>query len=322
RAGNLGDYIIMKKIAIVFPGQGSQSIGMGKSLYERFASARAVFDAANDVLGYDLKGMAFSGPASDLDRTENTQPALLAAGVAAFRVLIEETGVHPTSFAGHSLGEFTALCAAGVLDFKDAVRLVHLRGRFMQESVPQGVGKMSAIIGLGLNDVIEACGSASTTESVVVAANVNGPQQVVISGHADAVLRAEGIAKQKGAKMIVPLVVSAPSHSPLMKNAAERLAAELKGIGLRQFNVPVYSNVEATLVADPTLVPRLLVRQLTSPVQWVDIIKRMKADGVTTVLEAGPGKVLTGLVKRIEPSLETVNFSEAADLDKVKAALR
>jgi [acyl-carrier-protein] S-malonyltransferase len=192
----------------------------------------------------------------------------------------------------------------------------------MQESVPQGVGKMSAIIGLGLNDVIEACGSASTTESVVVAANVNGSQQVVISGHADAVLRAEGIAKQKGAKMIVPLVVSAPSHSPLMKNAAERLAAELKGIGLRQFNVPVYSNVEATLVADPTLVPRLLVRQLTSPVQWVDIIKRMKADGVTTVLEAGPGKVLTGLVKRIEPSLETVNFSEAADLDKVKAALR
>ncbi|MBI5236719.1 MAG: ACP S-malonyltransferase [Deltaproteobacteria bacterium] len=312
----------MKKIAIIFPGQGSQSIGMGKSLYEGFASARAVFDAANDALGYDLKGIAFSGPAVDLDRTENTQPALLTAGVAAFRVLSEEAGAHPVSFAGHSLGEFTALCASGVLDFKDAVRLVHLRGRFMQESVPYGVGKMSAIIGLGLGEVIEVCASASTAENVVVAANVNGLQQVVISGHAGAVDRAGAIAKLKGAKMIAPLQVSAPSHSPLMKNAAERLAEELKGIGLRQFNVPVYSNVEAALVADPTFVPGLLVRQLTSPVLWVDIIKRMKADGVTTLIEAGPGKVLTGLVKRIEPSLELLNFGEASDLDKVKAALR
>lgn len=312
----------MKKIAIIFPGQGSQSIGMGKSLYEGFASARAIFDEADAVLGYDLKGMAFSGPAVDLGRTENTQPALLAAGVAAFRVLSEETGVHPASLAGHSLGEFTALCAAGVFDFKDAVRLVHLRGRFMQESVPQGVGKMSAIIGLNLSEVIEVCAEASTEDSVVVVANINGPQQVVISGHAGAVEAAGGIAKQKGAKMIVSLVVSAPSHSPLMKNAAQRLASELKGVGLRQFNVPVYSNVEATPVADPTLVPGLLVRQLTNPVQWVDIIKRMKADGVTLFIEAGPGKVLTGLVKRIEPSLETVNFSEAADMDMVKAALR
>lgn len=311
----------MTRLAIVFPGQGSQFVGMGKSLCEAYPVAARTFDEANDVLGFDLRSIAFEGPAQTLDRTEFTQPALLTASIAALRVYNERSKSVAGFYAGHSLGEYTALVAAGALMFKDAVRIVHLRGKFMQEAVPAGVGKMCAIIGLDIADVIVVCDAASTPDAVVVPANINSPGQIVISGHAAAVDRAAELAKEKGAKRALPLQVSAPSHSPLMSPAADRLGVELAKIGWLALSVPVLSNVEAEPMKAASDISRLLVRQLTSPVRWVDIIKRMKADGVGRIMEAGPGKVLTGLIKRIEPDIVTTNLGEAADVDKAVEAM-
>ncbi|OGQ58086.1 MAG: [acyl-carrier-protein] S-malonyltransferase [Deltaproteobacteria bacterium RIFCSPLOWO2_02_FULL_53_8] len=312
----------MTKFAIVFPGQGSQFIGMGKSLCEAYPVAKQTYEEANEAIGFDLTRIIFEGPAETLDRTEHTQPALLTASIAALRVYIERNGAVPDFYAGHSLGEYTALVAGGALKFKDAVRIVHLRGKFMQEAVPAGVGKMCAIIGLDIPDVTAVCEAASTPDEVVVPANINSPGQIVISGHAGAVDRAAVLAKERGAKRALPLQVSAPSHSPLMSPAADRLAIELAKIEWAMLSVPVVSNVEAEPMKGASSISGLLVRQLTSPVRWVDIIKRMKADGVTRIMETGPGKALTGLIKRIEPDILTVNLGEAADVDKAVEAAR
>ncbi|MBI5468537.1 MAG: ACP S-malonyltransferase [Deltaproteobacteria bacterium] len=312
----------MSKTAIVFPGQGSQFVCMGKTFYDEFDAARKTYEEANDALGYDIARLSFDGPQTGLDRTENTQPALLTAGIAAYRALCGKVQLTPAYFAGHSLGEYTALVAAGVIEFRDAVRLVRLRGKFMQEGVPEGVGKMCAILGLDLEAVTVICDSASLDAARVVPANINTSEQIVISGHAAAVDIAASLAKERGAKRVVPLPVSAPSHSPLMEGAAERLDAELEKIKFGSFNAPVLTNVEAEPLTDPSRVRELLKLQLTSPVRWVDIIKRMRADGVGTVIEVGPGKVLTGLAKRIEKEMNALSLSEAGDMDRVLEALR
>jgi len=312
----------MSDIAIVFPGQGSQFVCMGKTFYDDFDAARKTYEEANDALGYDIARLSFEGPQSGLDRTENTQPALLTAGIAAYRALGARVQLNPRYFAGHSLGEYTALVAAGVIEFRDAVRLVRLRGKFMQESVPEGVGKMCAILGLGLEAVTSICDSASLDAARVVPANINTSEQIVISGHAAAVDIAAGLAKERGAKRVVPLPVSAPSHSPLMENAASKLDSELGRIRFSSFTAPVVTNVEAEPLTDPSRVRELLKLQLTSPVRWVDIIKRMRADGVGTVIEVGPGKVLTGLVKRIDKEINALSLSESGDMDGVLEALK
>ena len=311
----------MLKTAFIFPGQGSQSVGMAKSFHDSFDIAKKSFDEASAVMGLDMAKLCFEGPEELLNRTEYTQPALLTASIASLRVLYEKTSFRPSFFAGHSLGEYTALVAAGSLDFKEAIRLVHLRGVFMQESVPAGVGKMCAIIGLSLPDVQVICDSASIDTAQVVPANINSPEQIVISGSAAAVDIAAGMAKDRGAKMVVPLQVSAPSHSPLMENAAERLASELDKITIKDPATPVYTNVEAEPVTSKARRKELLCLQLTNPVRWVDIVRQMKAAGAGTVVEVGPGKVLTGLVKRTEKDMNTLNLKDAADLEKVVGAL-
>lgn len=310
----------MKKIAFVFPGQGSQSVGMARGFFNEFDVARNTYEEANSNLGFDIAGLSFDGPAELLDRTENTQPALLTASVAMLRVLRERSRVVPAFYAGHSLGEYTALVATGAMDFGAAVRLVNRRGVFMQEGVPQGVGKMCAILGLDINAVSLICESASIDAARVVPANINSPEQIVISGHAAAVDIAAGYAKDRGAKRVIPLQVSAPSHSPLMEGAAVRLAAELEGVEVRPFAVPVVTNVEATPTTDASRIKGLLVAQLTSPVRWVEVIGRMKKEGVTDIVEIGPGKVLTGLIKRIDREINTYNLTETSDLEKVLEA--
>jgi [acyl-carrier-protein] S-malonyltransferase len=311
----------MKDVAYIFPGQGSQHVGMSRGLYDNYPSARAAFEEASDALGFDIAALSFNGPAEALDRTENTQPALLTASVAALRVLDEASGARPSCVAGHSLGEYTALVAAGALGFADAVRLVRLRGIFMQEAAPEGAGGMCAIIGLGLEDVAVACAEASSGGALAVPANINSPEQVVISGHRPAVERAAEIARKRGAKRAVMLQVSAPSHSPLMAPAAERLESELERAAFRASSPRVFTNVEARGESDPAALKDLLVRQLTSPVRWVETIRAMRAEGTSCVVEVGPGKVLSGLVRRIDRDILTLNLGEPGDLDNVLNAL-
>ncbi len=310
-----------EKAAFVFPGQGSQSVGMGKGFYENFAGARKVFDEANEALGFDIRGLSFNGPKEELDRTEFTQPALLAASMAALAALRETSAVEPDYVAGHSLGEYSAIAASGGLGLRDAVRLVHLRGRFMQEAVPQGRGSMCAIIGLGQDAVREACIRASSDGEVVVPANINSPEQIVISGHAGAVEKAAAIARGMGAKRAITLQVSAPSHSPLMAPAADRLKAELEKLGFSGLKIPLVTNAGAEPVIGAAEVKDSLVRQLTSPVRWVDVVRRMRLGGVGLIVEIGPGKALAGLVKRIEKDMNILNLGEPSDIEAVASAL-
>ena len=305
------------KLALVFPGQGSQSVGMLSDLYAEFATVRQTFTEASDALGYDLWQLVSNGPDTDLNETHRTQPALLTASVAVYRVWLEQGGAKPDYLAGHSLGEYSALVCAGVLSLSDAVKLVEKRGQYMQQAVPAGTGAMSAIIGLDDAAIAKACEEAAQGE-VVSPVNFNSPGQVVIAGNKAAVERANELCKAAGAKRALPLPVSVPSHCALMLPAAEKLAADLAALEFHPAVIPVLNNVDVSVAADPAAMKDALVRQLHSPVRWTESIEWLAAQGVDTVIELGAGKVLSGLIKRINKDLNTASVP---DLVALKAAL-
>ncbi|QXO64260.1 ACP S-malonyltransferase [Morganella morganii] len=307
----------MSAYAMVFPGQGSQSVGMLADLAANFLVVEATFAEASAELGYDLWALVQNGPEEELNKTWQTQPALLAASVAIWRVWQEKNGAMPAMMAGHSLGEYSALVCAGVLDFKEAIRLVELRGRLMQEAVPAGTGAMYAIIGLENDAIAKACEDAAQGQ-VVSPVNFNSPGQVVIAGEKDAVERAGALCKEAGAKRALPLSVSVPSHCALMKPAADKLAVALKNI---TFNTPIFSvvnNVDVKIETSADAIRDALVRQLYNPVRWTETVEFMAAQGVEDLLEAGPGKVLTGLTKRI---VKTLTSSAVNDMSSLETAL-
>jgi [acyl-carrier-protein] S-malonyltransferase len=301
-------------LAFLFPGQGSQSVGMLGGLAGAYGEVRETFAEASDVLGRDLWSLAAEGPAEELDRTENTQPAMLAAGVAVWRCWRRRGGTMPAAVAGHSLGEYTALVCAGALDFADAVGLVAERARLMQAAVPAGQGAMAAILGLDDAQVIAVCAEQAQGE-VLAAVNFNAPGQVVIAGAADAVERGVAAAKAAGAKRAMVLPVSVPSHCALMQDSAEQLAGRLAATTIRLPSVPVLHNVSVASADSPDTLRRLLAQQLYSPVRWVETIRALAGMGITTAVEAGPGKVLTGLSKRIDKTITTLPVLDAAGLD-------
>lgn len=313
--------INMSKIAFAFPGQGSQAVGMGKSLAEEFPIAMDTFNEANEVLGFDLKEMCFNGPAEELNKTFNTQPALLTTSIALLRVLEEKYNAKPAFVLGHSLGEYSALVAGGALEFKDAVKLVYLRGKYMQEAVPEGSGGMAAVIGLEANKIDSICKEVTQSGNIVVPANLNSPEQIVISGSAEGVKVAGEKMSEAGAKKVVPLQVSAPSHSPLMKPAAVKLKQEMSKIIISDLLIPCVNNVDAAPYRDGTHTIDLLVRQLTDSVRWYESIETLKSDGVTDIVEIGSGKVLTGLLRRITRDIKGHSVAEAADIEKIGGLL-
>ncbi len=303
----------MSKTAFIFPGQGSQSVGMGKDLFDNFAVAREVFNEADDALGFKLSEMCFSGDEADLQLTANTQPAILTVSVAAYRSAVAEGFAGPSFVAGHSLGEYSALVAAGVLDFSDAVKTVRNRGTYMQEAVPVGVGAMAAILGLDVETVEAGCAEVADGQ-VCSPANINSPSQIVIAGDSAAVDRACEILKEKGAKRAIKLNVSAPFHCALMMPAQERLATDLAEIGYGEFEFPIFHNVDASLNSDPATVESKLTQQVSSPVRWLETIGNMSAAGVTKFIEIGPAKVLTGLVRQINKEAEYANVENTESL--------
>ncbi|EGQ7982092.1 ACP S-malonyltransferase [Vibrio vulnificus] len=307
----------MSKFAIVFPGQGSQAVGMLADLGEQYEIVKQTFAQASEALGYDLWALVQNGPAEDLNQTFRTQPALLASSVAIWRVWQELGLAQPENLAGHSLGEYSALVCAGVIDFQEAIKLVELRGQLMQEAVPAGTGAMYAIIGLDDEAIAKACEEAAQGD-VVSPVNFNSPGQVVIAGSKDAVERAGALCKEAGAKRALPLPVSVPSHCALMKPAAEKLAVALESIEFKAPQLPVINNVDVVAETDPAKIKDALVRQLYSPVRWTESVELMSSQGVEKLLEMGPGKVLTGLTKRIVKSLEAVAVNDVASLDAVK----
>lgn len=307
----------MSKFAIVFPGQGSQAVGMLAELGEQYDVVKQTFAEASDALGYDLWALVQNGPAEDLNETFRTQPALLASSVAIWRVWQELGLEQPANLAGHSLGEYSALVCAGVIDFKEAIKLVELRGKLMQEAVPAGTGAMYAIIGLADDVIAKACEDAAQGE-VVSPVNFNSPGQVVIAGSKDAVVRAGALCKEAGAKRALPLPVSVPSHCALMKPAAEKLAVALESIEFNSPQLPVINNVDVVAETDPAKIKDALVRQLHSPVRWTETVELMHEQGVEQLLELGPGKVLTGLTKRIVKTLTAAAVNDVASLDAAK----
>jgi len=306
-------------VAFVFPGQGSQKVGMGRALAEAFPESRQTLAAADEALGFPLSRLCFEGPESDLQLTANTQPAILAVSVAAFRALIAR-GLRPDRVAGHSLGEYSALVAAGALGFEDAVVAARRRGAYMQEAVPVGEGAMAAILALDLAAVEQACREAAQGR-VVAPANINSPGQVVIAGHADAVKRAMEACQAAGARRAVLLPVSAPFHCALMAPAQERMAADLARIAFRDPEVPLVNNVDARMVRSADECREGLVRQVSAPVRWQQSVEAMAQDGVTTFVEVGPGTVLTGLIKKINKRAEVLNAEDPASLAGAALAL-
>jgi [acyl-carrier-protein] S-malonyltransferase len=301
-------------IAFLFPGQGSQAVGMGKELSEKHPVARQTFDEADEALGYKLSQLCFEGPEEKLRMTEVTQPAILTASVAAWRVL-HEKGFNPAFVAGHSLGEYSAHVAAGTLPFADAVRTVRYRGKYMQKAVPAGVGAMAAILGLDLEKVAAVCADAAQGE-VCEPANINSSEQIVISGHAAAVERATRLASERGAKRAIMLSVSAPFHCSLMKPAQDRLAADLSALNLQNPSVLVVCNVDAAVIEDAAAARDAMVRQVTGSVKWDQSVRLLIAKGIQTFVEVGPGKVLSGLMRQIDRSKTSLNVGDEASLQK------
>ena len=310
----------MSKTAFIFPGQGAQYIGMGKELFQNIEVCKNIFDIADKELNFELSKLCFEGTESELNITENTQPAILTTSIAALMAL-REHGIKCDVTAGLSLGEYSALVCSGSMDFRDAIKLVKKRGRFMQEAVPMGIGTMAAILGLDANSVFEACSEARTS-GIVEIANLNCPGQIVIAGEIAAVEHALEIAKEKGAKRVMLLSVSAPFHTSMLRPAAEKLEMELRNINIKDFTIPLMTNVNGDYVKSKEDIKDNLKLQVMSSVLWETIIRNMIKDGVDTFVEIGPGKVLSGFVKKIDRKLTVLNIEDMASLDKALAILK
>jgi [acyl-carrier-protein] S-malonyltransferase len=310
----------MSKLAYIFPGQGSQAVGMGKDLADNFPIAKQVFEEANDALGFSLSEMCWNGTTEDLALTENTQPAILTTSIAAFRVMESEGFAKPDFVAGHSLGEYSALVAAGTLSFSDAVKTVRKRGKYMQEAVPVGVGAMAAILGLDLETIEKGCSEAANGQ-VCSPANINSPSQIVIAGNTEAIDRACEILKEMGAKRAIKLNVSAPFHCALMMPAQEKLAQDLQSISYGEFQFPIVQNIDAETNNDSAKVCDALTKQVSNPVRWLQSVENLAKLGVNTFVEVGAGKVLSGLVKQINREARLLNVENTESLNQTKEAI-
>ncbi len=307
------------KIAYLFPGQGSQYVGMAKEFIETFNESKEAFDIASEALGFDVAQLCMHGPSESLNRTENTQPAILAASIGILLPL-ERRGLSAEAAAGHSLGEYTAITAAGGFELKDAIALVQKRGRYMQEAMPEGAGLMAAILGMDRTTLEKTCLEAAKN-GIVAPANYNSPGQIVIAGEKKAVEKAMELAKTAGAKKVVPLMVSVPSHCSLMKQAGERLARELDTVTISDLRIPIVNNADAKFVRTAADLKPSLVRQISSPLYWEDSINRLTAEGFDTFIEIGPGKVLSGLVKRIAKDAKVLNVEDQKSMGETLSAL-